>query len=177
MWTRYSVAVMLLSLFFFLMLSPARRCLRSSGPYAALVLFLALCAPHLWWVVVTDAHSFDYVGARAPRLVSVLDYVREPLRFTGAQLLALLPALLLALTLITRPSWRSAQENARPLSTESRLYLLAVALGPFVLAQLLAVSMGLGLRSMWGGSAMVLLWAFPDGDFASLCGSPVRRFV
>jgi 4-amino-4-deoxy-L-arabinose transferase-like glycosyltransferase len=50
MYARYSTAMLLLALGCFLLLTPARRCLRRAGPYLALAIFLLLWSPHLLWI-------------------------------------------------------------------------------------------------------------------------------
>jgi len=168
MYARYSTAIFLLALACFLLLPPARRCLRSTGPYLALAIFLLLCSPHLLWIFRSDFQSITYVANRATRLASLLDYVAVPARFALAQIAALLPALVLAV--ILRALRRhSRMIVARSVSESDRLYIAFVALGPFLLAELLSLGTGLGLRSMWGGP----LWCF-IGLFLVMVARPPR---
>src|SRR5262249_46952606 len=88
MWTRYSSAVVLLSLGVFVLIQPfARRCLRTAGPYIALIVFLLLWSLHLVWIVQSDFQSVAYVASRAVQLNSAWDYLMVPTNFGAAQVL------------------------------------------------------------------------------------------
>lgn len=171
MYTRYSTAVLLLALGCFLLLSPARRCLRGTGPYLALAIFLLLCSPHLLWIFRSDFQSITYVANRATRLVSPLDYVATPARFALAQIAALLPALILAVILRAMRR-RRRMIVARSVSESDRLYIAFIALGPFLLVEILSAAMGLGMRAMWGGP----LWCF-IGLFLVMVARPPRMLA
>ncbi len=155
MYARYSTALLLLALGFFLLLPRMRHCLRRTGPYVALAIFLLLWSPHLLWILRSDFQSITYVANRATRLAAPLDYLAAPLRFALAQVAALLPALTLA-TLLCALRRRHRAIIAESAGRSDRLYIAFIALGPFLLAELLSVALGLGLRAMWGGP----LWCF-----------------
>jgi hypothetical protein len=168
MYTRYSTAMLLLALGCFLLLTPARRCLRRAGPYLALAIFLLLWSPHLLWIYRSDFQSIAYVAGRAVRLASPLDFAAAPARFALAQLAALLPAVILAV--ILRASRRRAHLIlARTIGASDRLYIAFIALGPFLLAELVSTGAGLGMRAMWGGP----LWCF-IGLFLVMLARPPR---
>lgn len=155
MYTRYSTAMLLLALGCFLVLPCARHCLRRVGPYLALAIFLLLWSPHLRWILRSDFQSIAYVAHRATHLASLLDYIEAPARFALAQIAALLPAVLLALLLRARGAGVGTIVG-RSGGSADRLYIAFVALGPFVLAEILSTAAGLGMRAMWGGP----LWCF-----------------
>lgn len=164
MLTKYSVAILLACLGLYLVVSPARRVLRQPGPWLALVLALAVLAPHLVWLWQTDWLPMAYASGRAaadtaghgPRLSAVM--------FLGTQLLNHVPMALvvLAAALGTRRALRRAPggtPSAAPawrLHTDWPGYLLALALGSGLLVTLLGLLLGLRLRDMWG----VPMWAF-----------------
>ena len=58
---------------------------------------------------------------------------------------------------------------AKSVGQSDRLYIAFVALGPFVLAELLSTGAGLGMRAMWGGP----LWCFL-GLFLVMVARPPR---
>ena len=155
MYTRYSAVVLLLSLGCFLLLPTERQSLRTAGPYLALGIFVILLCPHIAWMLGSDFQSIEYVAGRATHLLSMSDYVAAPLRFAGAQIAALLPALILAGTL-RRQSRRCRMRHATDIADADRRYVAFVALGPFLFAEILSILTGLGLRPMWGGP----LWCF-----------------
>jgi hypothetical protein len=156
MWTRYSSAVLLLSLGAFLLLQPeTRRHLRTEGPYVALATFVLLWSPHVFWIVQSDFQSIRYVAGRAMPLRAPLDHVVAAAKFALAQLLALLPALLMALLLrISR--WRGDGAGSGHVRATDRIYIGVLALGPFAFAEARSLISGMGLRSMSGGP----LWCF-----------------
>jgi 4-amino-4-deoxy-L-arabinose transferase-like glycosyltransferase len=172
MWTRYSTAVLLLSQAAFLILPDTRRHLRKSGPYLALGTFAALWSPHVLWMVQSNFQPVGYVYSRATPLGAPIDYVLAPFRFTTAQLIAVAPALLLTLVLrLSRRGGAAATDANKNRRVNDKLYIGFLALGSFIIAEALSLSLGLGLRSMWGGP----LWCFL-GLFLVLIARPVPSF-
>jgi hypothetical protein len=134
----------------------------------ALATFLLLWSPHLSWILRSDFQSIGYVANRATRLASLLDYVAAPARFAVAQIAAILPAVILAVILraLRRRYHLIVAKSAGALD---RLYIAFIALGPFVLAEILSTAAGLGMRAMWGGP----LWCFL-GLFLVMVARPPR---
>jgi hypothetical protein len=166
MWTRYSTAVLLLSLAAYLLLrAEARPRLLTLGPYLALGTFLLLWSPHLLWMFQSKLQSVAYVAHRATALETPLDYVVAPAKFVLPQAFALLPALALALLLRRSPPRDGGRERVE---AADRSYITYLAFGPFLIALGMSLVSGLGLRSMWGGP----LWCF-IGLFLVLVARPV----
>ena len=130
----------------------ARRLLLTLGPWASLLIFLIVLAPHLNFLVENDFLPFEYVAERAGE-------GRSPLRFLLAQLLNHLPMILiLAAAGFFGPgammlSMRSLSGD--DLSRDDR-FLLFFALGPFILFVLILSIFGAGFRSMWGAPFFML---------------------
>ena len=155
MLTKYSVAIVLLCLALYLVLTPARRVLRQGGPWLALAVMLAVLAPHLVWLWQSEWLPMAYTSSRAvadrgsPRLAAFV--------FLATQVANHLPLVLI----VVAARWL-ARRHSGPLGAGGRLhtgwpgYLLTLALGPGLLVTLLGVVAGLHLHDMWG----VPMWAF-----------------
>jgi len=156
--TKYSVGLLLLTVGLFLLVTPARRVLRGPGPWIALVIMLAVFAPHLYWLWDSGWLPMAYAKDRAaaegsnPRMDAVA--------FLGTQAINHLP-----LALIVLAAWLGSrrQRRADPVTgsvwrLHSRMpgCLATLALGPCLLVTLVGVVVGLRLRDMWG----VPMWVF-----------------
>jgi hypothetical protein len=154
LWAKYFVIMLALPLALFLLLDrDARKALATPGPWIALVLALAVMAPHLIWLVRNDFLPFAYASARAAPVRGLFDHVLHPLVFALAQLLFLLPALLIAAALVwPRPK---APVAARADGFERRIVAL-LAFGPMATMLALTALSGRGTIAMWGYP----LWLF-----------------
>lgn len=128
-----------------------RRALRGPHPWAGAGLGLLLLLPHLLWLRENYELPWQYLRSFSPHdAPSRLSHLAEPLRFAAAALLSLLFALPIflavrakgALLPMRRDTWR----------------VLALCLGPLLLAMLYGAISGSRLKSTW---------AFP---FFSLAG-------
>lgn len=158
MFTKYSIAVLLLALGLYVLCSAQyRRVLRTPGPWLAIVLMLLVFAPHLWWLQASDWLPFAYASDRSlahggnPRL--------EALGFPITQLAAHLPLL----AVFGWACWRTRRTAAALAPVNGQRWhgtapglLLAMGLLPALIVIVLGVSMGLRLRDMWGSP----MWAF-----------------
>jgi len=150
--TKYYTAVLLVSVLVFLITDrEARQVWRHSGPYLSLATAAAVFSPHAWWMLHTKFASVGYAMGRAASHGSQLTRLTFPLKFTGAQLLALFPMLVAFLILF---GWWKPGSAFRA-NLKARL-LVAVVLGPFILTMLLSVIFNWRLLSMWGTP----LWSF-----------------
>jgi 4-amino-4-deoxy-L-arabinose transferase-like glycosyltransferase len=150
-WTKYTVAVFVLPLLLFVLADrTARRCLRTAGPYVAALLFFALIAPHLYWLVEQSFLPLQYADARAKLAVHWYQFITFPAQWTFGQLAFLLPTL----GLIALVTWRAP----RALGTDDfdRRYVTTLALGPFAITTLMALVLGRLPIAMWGYP----LWSF-----------------
>jgi 4-amino-4-deoxy-L-arabinose transferase-like glycosyltransferase len=150
---KYSGALLLLSgAALVLATGEGRRALRTPHPWLAVLLALALLAPHLNWLAahyelpLQYLRSFDPSGATPWWAHAV-----EPLRFAlGAALSLLFSALLLLLL---------RERGARREWPRETLWLLVLCLGPLLLA------MAYGAVS---GSRLKATWAFPFFNLAGV---------
>lgn len=153
MLTKYSVAILLCVQGVYL-LAAQRHVLRQPGPWLAVLLGLAIFAPHLYWLQQTDWLPMAYASGRAetaqayPRLAA--------LGFLATQLLNHLPLAVIAVV-----AWWAARKAAPGQGVwrwQCRMpgYVLTLAIGSGLLVTALGVATGLRLRDMWG----VPMWAF-----------------
>jgi 4-amino-4-deoxy-L-arabinose transferase-like glycosyltransferase len=154
LWAKYFVVMLAVPLALFLLLDrDARKALATPGPWVALVLALLVMAPHLVWLVRNDFLPFAYASARAAPVRGPFDHILHPLVFTLAQLLFLLPALLIAAALVWPRS--KAPVAARADGFDRRIVAL-LAFGPMATMLVLAALSGRGAVAMWGYP----LWLF-----------------
>jgi 4-amino-4-deoxy-L-arabinose transferase-like glycosyltransferase len=144
---KYSVGTLLaVLLLHFLWSGRVRRHLQSWGPYVALAAFMLVVAPHALWVAQHSFTTVQFFADRAGHAGGLFQRLFTPFRFLAAQLLALLPAILVAIVagFLKRPDLRWSS-----LSDAHRLLFVAWA-GPPLLAAFFSLISGLGLRDMWG---------------------------
>ena len=180
--SKYVIALLALSMAAFLGLhAPARRHLRTRGPYLALAVALALCLPHLVWLVRNDFQPIAYALSRGkgapvpwPRLLHPVYFAASQLLYLGLVVFALVPVLGFR--------WRTRASGG-----DARALLAAVTFGPSLLLLLLSLLTGMRVRTMWGlpfwsTLPLCLLYVFarrPDGVTLSfrLVGAGLPLFV
>jgi 4-amino-4-deoxy-L-arabinose transferase-like glycosyltransferase len=166
---KYVIALLALSMVAFLVLyAPARRLLRTRGPYLALAMALVVVSPHLVWLVRSDFQPVAYALMRGrgapvpwPRLWHPAYFATSQLAYLGLVLFGLLPVLGLR--------WRARAGR------DARALLVAVTFGPFLLVVLLSLLTGMRIRTAWGlpfwsTLPLLLLYLFarrPDGAVRS----------
>ena len=166
LFAKYYTAVLLISLLIFLITDrEARRLWRHSGPYLSIATALAVFSPHAWWMLHTRLETVNYAMTRTAAHQTQWTHLTSPLKFSGAQLLALLPMLVAFLILF---GWWKPDPAFRS-SLKARL-LLASVLGPFFLTLLLSAIFNWQLLSMWGTPLwsflpLLLLWFNRKPDF------------
>ncbi len=131
----------------------ARRHGSRPGPYLALFVALVLFAPHLYWA---GQHHFPGIQSALDRTQSdgdVWSRLGHVLAFARDQLPALGPTLVVLLPL-TGVRWRLRRLESADRFT--RDFLVAMGLGPFAAHLVLAATLDLRLRSMYGSQ----LWTF-----------------
>jgi len=144
---KYFTAFLLLSMFGYLIFTRnGRRQFSHAGPYVTFVVMLAILLPHMLWMVDSNFITLGYGVARAGGTedIGIGARLLYPVRFIGAQILLLLPPLLM----LAAFGWKR-EASSKP-STEDRNVLLFLTFGPVLLVVLLSVVMGWKLRSMWG---------------------------
>jgi hypothetical protein len=114
--------------------------------------FLVVIAPNLWWLVTTGFQPFVYVEDSAVVAADALDYLWFPLQWLGGQFFFLLPVLALVGMFFAGARIRRRKSD----SDFSRRYILALALGPFLIATIVFAVLGRLLAGRWGYP----LWSF-----------------
>jgi hypothetical protein len=168
LWAKYFVVVLAIPYALFLVADPdARRTLRTVGPWLGIAVALVIVAPHVVWLVENDFAPFAYANARAAPARGWIDHIWHPVFFAGGQLLALLPALLIAAMFLwpgsaaatipaTYPAARWRSDDAGMVDDFDRRIVTVLALGPAAtMLAMIAVS-GRGAITMWGYP----LWLF-----------------
>nr|WP_225444320.1 glycosyltransferase family 39 protein [Pseudomarimonas arenosa] len=153
--TKYSGALLLLTFVSILLIDPdARRQWRNPWLWGGAVLGLLLISPHLIWLLenwrlpAAYLQRFDEQGAG-----DWTSHLLEPLRFAIGALAGMLLSAVVALSLVQRHT------DATPHSP-LRWQLLALCLGPLILAMLYGAISGSRLKSTW---------AFPFFNLFGIC--------
>lgn len=171
-YAKYVAATLIAPLLLFSVLDArARRCWRTPGPYLAIVVFFAVLAPHLVWLVQSGFSPIAFALDRAQKpdsRMAVVGMVEE------------LPQVALVFVLFAVLAWgRSRSQGAAAVSDPfARRYALALSLGPIAMAVATLVVMGRGMATGWAsqfwcflGLLLVVLWR-PVID-----GTALRRVV
>src|SRR5712692_5895452 len=154
LWAKYFVVMLAAPLGIFLLVDrAARRALATPGPWVALAAALVVMAPHLVWLVKNDFLPFAYASARAAPSRGVIDHVTHPAVFAISQAVFLIPALLIAATLV----WpRPRAPVAGAADAFDRRIIALLAFGPAATTMALSAVSGRGTIAMWGYP----LWLF-----------------
>jgi hypothetical protein len=146
--TKYTVVFLLVPMVLFLAVEPAaRRWWRRPGPYLALLVAVAVFAPHLVWMVRHHFITITYAMERSEGGHRCADHLTHPLFFALSQAGRLLPVCVVLLPLTSwRWRWRPAEEGQQ----FNRSFLLWMAGGPVALHLLLSAGLGLQLREIYG---------------------------
>lgn len=134
---------------------PARwRYFGSPAPYVSVAVTLAVCAPHLWWLVANDAPPMHYVAGEAGRGPGVAALYAA---FTLVGQLAQNSVVLLVVALICGGSPRAwlaslrlrwADEKFRMLTTLLLVPLALTVLSGFAIGMKISTNMTVGLFSL-----------------------------
>lgn len=156
-WTKYFVVVLALPLVLFTLADPqARPVLRTPGPWLALAAALIVAAPHIAWLVGHDFLPLQYAQARAIAPRGYFDHLLRPIAALGAQLTALIGAMLIALPLL----WpRSQSEPMQRADFDVRILAL-LAFGPVATLLGLSFVTGRGVVASWGFPLWLYLGSF-----------------
>jgi len=133
---------------------------------------LLVAGSNLVWQVAHDFPAMHYLGDRLGAADSVSGHLRNAASFFGAQVVAMLPILLVAVWGIrknTRPNLGKWCEIG---GGPSRAYLWASALLPFAVSVFAILLTGKAFKSMWGtmmfSTLALALVAWRPGAFAGL---------
>ena len=156
-WAKYFVVVLVVPLILFMLLDPhARRHLATPGPFVAVAISFAIMGPHLVWLWQHDWLPLAYVEARAKVSGGLAGHLTHPLVFALAQLLWLVPALLIALPLLFRPF----DSYATRADDFDRRILAVLAFGPAITLLTASALTGRSLVAMWGYPLWLFLGPF-----------------
>ncbi len=128
--------------------------LRSPSPWVSILSGLAVLAPHLYWLVTTDAAPLRYAVSRHTANSALQELTRTLAYAAGAigYVLLLIAAYLLAV----RPDRRLLTATLWPDDPDRRMLVLLLAT-PLVLPMLTAPIVGVMLTPLWTMSAWFLL--------------------
>lgn len=155
MLAKYTIAVLAaVMLFYMIFHRDARRHWRSPGPYLTLITTAVVFSPHLVWVLTNDFGPIQYALNRTTSDESNF-FTRfwYPLSFVFAQLVALLP-ILIVITPMT--GWRGQVRSTEETDANTRSFLDAMVLWPPAIYLILSFAGNLYLRGMHGWP----LWTF-----------------
>lgn len=154
LWAKYFAVMLAAPIVLFMLLDgDARKTLATPGPWLALIVALAVMAPHLVWLVQNDFLPFGHVSARAAMPRGLFDHVLHPLVFAAGQAGFLVPAFLIALPLF----WpRTARNDEATLQSFDFRIVTLLAFGPAAAMVALSAISGRGTVAMWGYP----LWLF-----------------
>ncbi|MGP1308921.1 MAG: glycosyltransferase family 39 protein, partial [Phycisphaerales bacterium] len=151
MLTKYLAAFALLPLGLFALCTPTgRRALRTPGPYIAAVVAAGVFLPHFLWMLDTDFITLKYGMRRASDGErELLDHIRYPLKFVGAQAMAAAATLVV---MLFSGAWLHRRQGDRAAvgSRDARAFIWLIALAPVFAVAAYSLVTGARLRSMWG---------------------------
>lgn len=153
MLTKYESALLLFMIGILIMITPeGRQSFRHLGFYLGIILFSAILAPNVLWLIRYDFLPFTYTADRlnSGNLSPLLRHIYHPFLYLIEQIGALIPVFLLF-----SPFYRCKTDNWQ-LNKLDQTYLILMGLGPFVLVALLSAATGMWIHS---------LWAFPFFSF------------
>jgi hypothetical protein len=125
----------------------ARRALATPGPWLALIIAMAIAAPHVIWLVQNDFLPLAYAEQRATVVRGWFDHILHPAVFAGGQIFFLLPMFFIASALF----WPRRTERAENTADAfDRRIVTLLAFGPGTAMILLTALSGRGAIAMWG---------------------------
>jgi 4-amino-4-deoxy-L-arabinose transferase-like glycosyltransferase len=120
----------------------------AGGPYLALAVLFAVISPHLVWLVQNHFPTLGYAEARAGHSAGSLSRITAPFRFLLSQAVAVLPCLVIAAAIgLVR---LAPLRHLPPLANENFRFLVFLGVGPALIAALVSLATGYGMRDMWG---------------------------
>ena len=161
LWAKYFVVVQAIPLVLFALFDrDARKRLGTPGPWLAIMVAMAVMAPHLIWLVQNDFLPFGYAEARAAQFKKATDYLVKPAGFLLSQVGFLLPSLLIATPYLRNdvhaPETAEKSELEMLASEFDRRIVTLLAFGPAAMIVLLSLLTGRNAVALWGYP----LWLF-----------------
>jgi hypothetical protein len=157
LWAKYFVVVLAAPMVLFVLIDrEARQCLRTPGPYIAIVVALVVMAPHLVWLVRNDFLPIAYAEHRAVLSRGWYDHLWHPFQFAVSQLFFLIPSLLIAAPLFYPRRGTSEPPVASQADAYDMRIVTWLAFGPIATVLAMSAVSGRGTVAMWGYP----LWLF-----------------
>lgn len=155
---KYVGGVLLLCMALYLLCNPeGRKQFKKTGPYVTFVIFLAIIAPHIWWLYQHNFFVIDYFLARTqdPNEAWWWEFGEHfyfPIKFLVSQFLFAAIALIIYVL-----AYRKAEKEEVSLAQGDKVFLKYMGGLPVLILALIALIEGIKLKSMWGFPCLYLL--------------------
>ena len=154
MLTKYWSVFLLVALALAALVHPRRRAyFRSAAPWVTAGVFVALLAPHVWWLIANDFPPITWVATRRVS-ASFADTVGSMIEFFGGTLGYAAPSIALAILLL-RPGPGALADSLAP--HDERRVAAAQFWTPLALPVVPALIKNISLLSLWNTPALNLL--------------------
>ena len=150
---KYSAALLYLVLGGFALLrQPVRQTLSAAKLAACALAATAVMAANLLWQMRNGWPALHYLGDRLGHADTFAGHLLNALSFVGAQVLAVLPILVVAAWALRRGSQPADKHNSFGIDQSGlgQIYLWASALAPLAICTVAIVLTGNSFKSMWG---------------------------
>jgi len=155
---KYYVLILFLPMFIYLLINAENRIsFKKPGLYLAIVVCLAIIAPHVIWLFKHNFLTIQYTFMRAATRVTWLGHFVYPLQFLIPLLEACVPPLILFGVLYLGSKKGEVLSARRAISADQWWFLSLMAFGPLVLTLLLSLISGAALHAGWG-LPLLSLW-------------------
>ncbi len=173
--TKYQVILLLIVMLSLCLCDKqARLSFKHAGIYWAMVLFLLLISPHLWWLYQHDFIALTYAAhasAEYTHTNTALGHLFYPLLFLATQCFNTLGSALIAWPLYKE------QHSVKLLTSFSQRFLIYIGLGPFLLTVLLCTYSGTYFTARWATPYFFLMGIILLGYLKPLITQPAFKRV
>lgn len=156
---KYVSGVLLLCMAAYMLFTPQGRAkFKTFGPYLTFVIFMAVVAPHLFWLYEYDFFVLDYFNARTAPVSTetiwqeVAKHFYFPLKFLLAQALFALLALVIYFA-----AYGKAENTSQKITPQALRFLKYMGVLPVLVFVAVAFIFGIKMKSMWGFPVMYML--------------------
>ena len=179
MMTKYSAVVQFGIFFIFIVVQGHWRDAKvQRGIVQALIVFLVVISPHIYWLIDNQFAPFAYLD-RSLETESYAEVLKSIFDFSVDQLARISPMLVVWLGLYIwhrrRPVAERGQTYASELSKWDRSFLLWVGLGPFIGTVLISAVSGSPLTASWGTTFFILYGYFAFWWLSGSVQATLRR--
>ncbi len=158
MLNKYVGGVQLLCMALYLLFTKQGRSqFKKAGPYVTFVIFLAVIAPHVWWLYQHDFYPFEYLLGRTANQAGSIGakiwaHIFFPMKFLVSQVLFSLLALAVYFL-----NYRRGEKEPSEISIENKQFLKYLGGVPVLVFAFIALLSGTKLKSMWGFPTLYML--------------------